>query len=103
MDGYAGEKMARAIREEVHDDDVGPAMQAVHALHKHAEHLHLQMDRLERKLKPVLRSVGDEAVADAGRDLRAPSAEVTERLEQVGQTLDRVAVRIGDLITRCEL
>lgn len=88
--------------EDTQGEDTGPAMQAVHKLHQNVEHLHMQLERLERKFKPALRSVPDKP-SDSAVSPKPVHCEITDRLEDIGGALDRMATSIGDLITRCEL
>lgn len=84
------------------DEDSGPLQSEVGELRKRVESLHLTVDRLERKLRPVLRSVPDEPVPD-GTQPRLMQAPLTEIISDLNRSIGQLEMRLNDVNTRCEL
>lgn len=84
------------------DEDHGPIQQGVMELHKRCEQLHLALDRLERKLRPVLRSVPDKP-GDRPDNPQPVTSELTERVNSINSSLASLDMTINDMNTRCEL
>lgn len=100
------ESKATAVNRELdreRDEEYGPATKEIMELHKRTEHLHIMLDSLERKLRPVLRTVPDPDAIPGERVPRPVTSEVTDRLHDINAVLSRLDLRIADMITRCEL
>lgn len=94
---YEEEKMCKA------GDDYGPLQKEAMELRKRVEQLHLMAERVERKFKPVLRSVPESPEEQGGGSPRLLQAELTETLGEVNRSLSSLELRLADMITRCEL
>jgi hypothetical protein len=95
---YADEAKAVEVPE-----DYGPIQKGLVEVHKRCEMLHLTMERLERKLRPVLRSVPDKPNERDGRDPHPVVSELTERITAISASLAALDQTINDMNSRCEL
>lgn len=96
------QKMARAENNMVKGEDYGPLQNEAMELRKRVEALHLQLERMERKFRPVLRSVPDTG-EESPTSPRLMQAELTECLSDINRSLGALDLRMGDMISRCEL